>query len=160
LERWRATKASPWLIAALVGAQPKDPAAPDLIAAARQVAPDAPAFATATYFGILLQIRRGETDAARQWTDAALATTNIVNVDSIINLLRSERLAVARDWPDFLRYASRKPVAETFGGDIPDDADAKLPDAAFDLDSAGPLNRMVPLARWIDAASSKALPPK
>jgi hypothetical protein len=152
--------AAPWLIAALVGAQPKDAAVTELIAAAHKVAPDAPAYASATYYGILLQLRRGETDAARQWADDALAAKNVVNVDSGINLLRSERLAVARDWADFLRYAPRKPVAETFGGDIPDDADAKLPDAAFDHDSAGPFNRMVPLARWSDAANSSALPRK
>jgi hypothetical protein len=155
LERWRAKHSAPWLVTAVVGAQPKDSAAPELIVAARQLSPDSPAYATATYYAILLQLRRGESDAARQWADAALATKQ---ADSAVNLVRSERLAMARDWTEFLRYAPRKPVALTYGGDIPDDPDTAHPDAALDLDSGGPMNRMVPLARWIDAASGNALP--
>jgi hypothetical protein len=155
VERWRATHSPAWLVAALVGAGPKEAATPDLIAAARQLAPDSPAYASATYYGILLQIRRGENDAARTWADAALATKQS---DSVANVLHTERLAVAPDWSEFLHDTPRKPVAETYGGDIPDDVQAKMPTAAFDLDSAGPINRMVPLSRWIDASSNNALP--
>jgi hypothetical protein len=157
IERWRATHSAPWLIAALTGADPKDPAVPDLLAAARQLPSDSPAYASATYYGIRLQLGRGEPDAARQWADAALAGNQ---PDSVVNLLRAERLAVARDWTEFLRYAARKPVGMTYGGDIPDDPSPEPPKqtVAFDRDSAEPMNRVVPLARWVDAASNSALP--
>jgi hypothetical protein len=98
---------------------------------------------------------RGETDAAREWADAALAAKQ---PDSAVNLFRAERLALARDWAEFLRFAPRKPIALAYGGDIPDDVTSVRPATAFDLDSAGPLNRTVPLERWIEAANSTALP--
>jgi tetratricopeptide (TPR) repeat protein len=155
VDRWRAVHSEPWLAAALVWAKPKDAAVPDLLAAARQIPPESPAYATVVYYGIRLQIQSGETDPARQWADAALATKQ---PDSVVNLLRAERLAVARDWTEFLRYTPRKPVALMYGGDIPDDPTAPRPASAFDLDSAGPMNRIVPLALWIEAASSGELP--
>ena len=160
IERWRAGKAMPWLVAALQSAKPTDAAVPELIAAARQIAPDAPAYASATYFGILLRIRRGENDAARDWADRALATSRL---DSTVNLLRAERLKLARDWNEFLRYSPRRPVAleYTFLGsdeDLQGDPEAKSRTVALDVDFTHPMNTAVPLDLWDAAARGTALP--
>jgi hypothetical protein len=154
VEKWRSKRTMPWLVAALVSLKPDDAAAPDLITAAHAIKPDSPAYSTVTYYGILQQIRRGELDAARQWTDQALSQKQS---DGALNLLRAERLNLARDWTEFLRFATRKPVvlADDAGGDEPV-TDAKS--MAFDLDATAPLNTMVPLKLWIEAAQSSLLP--
>ena len=160
VERWRAAKSMAWLVAALSGSQAKDEAAPDLIAAARQVAPDAPAYASAAYYGIRLERLSGRQDAAREWADRALATKQL---DSTVNLLRGERLAMARDWSEFLKFGPRKPVAISngeIGSDEPLEETPGSPKAtaALDSDFTGPMNTAVPLELWEAAAKGDALP--
>lgn len=158
LERWRDSHASPWLIAALASASPGDSAAAELTAAAHQVKPSEPAWPSATYYGIRLQRLGGATDAARQWADDAL---QVPQSDSTRNLLRSERLAMARDWAEFLKYSTRHPIAVDYGDGYPDQPigprDPHKP-VVFDADSVAPMNLMVPLSLWGDAASSPLLP--
>jgi len=154
VDRWRNGGGDPWLVAALAWAAPKLAAAPDLTAAARKLAPSSPAWATATYYGIRLQIQRGETDAARAWADGALASKQPAGVE---NLLRAERLRLARDWDEFLRYALRTPAGMTSfeSGDDPPDASAG---PAFDLDFTTPMNHTVPLSDWVRATEASAFP--
>jgi hypothetical protein len=77
-----------------------------------------------------------------------------------MNLLRAERLDLARDWTEFLRFAQRKAVAR---GD--DDGEAPLTDAGelakavtFDADATGPLNTITPLKLWLEATRSDLIP--
>ncbi|HLH19580.1 MAG TPA: hypothetical protein VKX45_20315 [Bryobacteraceae bacterium] len=160
IERWQASKSMPWLVAALTAANATDPAVPGLLAAARQIAPDSPAYATAAYYGIRLQIFRGETDAAREWADRALATKQL---DSTVNLLRAERLRLARNWDEFLRFGPRKPVGvsiELLGSDDSLEGQPALlkQTAALDTDFTRPMNTEVPLRLWMSAANSNGLP--
>ncbi len=156
-DRWRSTRTLPWLVAAVVWARPADPQVPELLAAARAVHPDSPAWATVTYYGIRLRIARGESDPARVWADEALATKP---PDSVANLLRAERSRLARNWTEFLRAAPRKPVALYYGDGFGDDPIGEPPrkSVAFDADTVRPMNETVPLERWIAAARSPLLP--
>jgi hypothetical protein len=158
VEEWRAKHSTPWLIAALASTDAKDPAAKDLTAAARALPPASPAWASATYWGIRLAMQSGDTDSARQWADQALGSKP---ESSATNLIRSERLKLARDWTEFLRFAPRVPVATGgIDGDTePDAAALKNKNVALDMDSTEPLNRRTPLASWMDA-SKNALVPK
>jgi hypothetical protein len=154
---WRAKSTTPWLVAALVTLDANDPAAPEVIAAARALPPSSPAYASATYWGIRYRMVKGDLDAARQWADAALATRPS---DAAANLLRAERLKLARDWTEFLRFAPRKPEAtgdESYDNAMTDE-DLKKKPVAFDLDAAQALNLRVPLNLWIDAAGSDLVP--
>jgi hypothetical protein len=159
IERWRSKGTLPWLVAALAWPPaPNDPAT-DMIAAARAVKSDSPAYASVSYYGILQQIRRGERDAALRWTDEAL-TQKLP--DSAINLLRAERLYLARDWTEFLRFAPRKPLF--YGSSTGDemrlaDIAGNTMSVAFDADAAWPFNTMVPLKLWIEATRSTLVPP-
>jgi hypothetical protein len=160
VERWRAGKSMPWLVASLSAVEANDPAVPELIAAARKVAPEAPAYASATIYGIRLERQRGQADAAREWADRALAATQL---DSTVNLLRAERLAMARDWSEFQKFGPRKPIAMAFeevGSDEPLDQDPDLQKrtVALDDDFTGPMNLSVPLELWDAAARGDALP--
>jgi len=148
----------PWLVAALASASSGDTAVPELIAAARKIAPEAPAYASATIYGIRLERERGQVDAARDWADRALATKQL---DSTVNLLRAERLAMARDWSEFLKFGPRKPVAvgyEEAGSDEPLEGDLEKRAATLDDDFTGPMNTSVPLALWDALAAGDALP--
>lgn len=156
--RWRAKRSLPWLVAALVHTASGDPSMRDLLDAARQVAPDSPAYATVSYYGVLQQIRSGDRGAAREWAEQVLMGKQ---QDSVTNMLRAERLSLARDWADFLRFAPRKPVLLVFdyASDFGSPGEAlKKKAAAFDADSVRPLNQTTPLKLWIDAAQSKLVP--
>jgi len=158
LAKWREVHSLAWLVAAVMGSDPRKPMPADLAAAARAVKSDSPAYPTVSYYGIRGLILQGKADDARQWTDQALAAKPS---DAFANLLRAERLSIARDWTEFLRFAPRRPVAEGS-----DDLGTEEPLAgartgkkaiALDSDSVRPLNREVPLKLWIDAARSDAL---
>ena len=156
IDTWRARKTMPWLVAALQKAQTSDP---ELIAAAHAVKPGSPAWDSATYYGVLAQIRAGQADAARAWADEALAARPM---QSTANLLRSERLRLARDWTGFLEFAPRRPVTDMSDeddGDEPiDDATLKQHPVALDADSVTALNHRVPLSLWLDAAQNSLMP--
>jgi hypothetical protein len=154
LDTWREKKTLPWLIAAL-----RHSDSPDLIAAARGLKPDSPAWDSATYYGILAQIRSGNGDAARAWADTAIAAKPEI---ATLNLVRGERLKLSRDWTEFLRFAPRRPVTAMSDDDdldAPIDTDSlKRKPVALDEDSVGALNHVVPLSLLIDATSNSLMP--
>jgi hypothetical protein len=155
---WGGNRSLPWLVAALVWAPEKDPASADLLRAAHAVPPDSPAYSTVTYYGILRQIRVGELDAARQWADEALGKAKS---PSALNLLRSERLRLVRNWQEFLQFATRQQVGTDEGDNstelLSDDEMKKKP-PVLDRDAANSLDMATPLSLWMDAASANALP--
>jgi hypothetical protein len=153
VDEWRTKKTSPWLVAALMSVHDGDAAIPELIAAARAVRPGTAAYPSVAYWGMRLQIRAGQPDAARTWADEALA---VKQTKATINLLRAERLRLARDWKEFLQFAARQAVAVEAEGEGPPNGD-ELP--AFDVDAVQTFHRRVPVRLWIDAAKSDAIPP-
>lgn len=155
---WSAHHALPWLLSALVWLPPQNASSADLLRAAHAVPPDSPGYASVVYYGVLRQIRAGEIDAARQWAGDALPKTKS---QAAVNLLRAERLRMARDWPEFLHFATRIPVGETnfdSADESLSDDDAKSNPVAFDRDATSSLNSATPLDLWIDAAQSREIP--
>jgi hypothetical protein len=141
LEKWRATHALPWLLGALQAAGPKDSAVPELLAAASAVKPDSPGYVTVNYHWARLLPA----------VDARTLTDQLLKLDmpvSARNQFRAERLSLARNFEEFLSYASRTPV----------DDDAKPGVDLLDDDSALVLDRAVPLARLKQASTSALLP--
>jgi hypothetical protein len=152
VDEWRTKRTMPWLVAALMSVHDLDAAVPELIAAARAVRPGTAAYPSVAYWGIRLQIRAGEADAARQWGDEALGVTQ---TQATLNLLRAERLKLARDWKEFLKFAPRQAVAVEEEGEGPPNKD-ELP--AFDVDAVAVFHRRVPVRMWIDASKNDAIP--
>jgi hypothetical protein len=150
VERWRGGGGTVWLVAALSSSKPADAAVPELIAEARKLRPDSPAYATAAYHGVRLEIGRGDAAEARRWSEEALAARLPRAAE---NAFRGERLSVARNWTEFLRYAARNPVGES-----EDNAAQGRP--AFDHDVTDVLNQCVPLTLWSDGAVNRLLPAK
>jgi len=141
LEKWRANHSLPWLVAALQYASFGSSAAPDLLAAAAAVKPDFPAYLTVNFHRVHLL----QPDDARTLTDQLLKLEMPI---SARNQFRAERLRMARDFEEFLRYAARTPV----------DYDAKPGMELLDDDSAVVLDRAVPLALLRQASASPLLP--
>lgn len=158
IERWRAGGNVAWLAAALVSADPAGSAAPELAAAARKIPAGSPAYATAAYHDIRILTARGERDEARKWADEALKANLGVSAH---NAFSAERLALARNLPEFLRYAPRKPVAATvWTPDEEMESQWRKVDSGptFDWDAATAFNSKLPLRYWPEAAGAEALP--
>jgi hypothetical protein len=161
LERWRAKPSDTWLVAGLSAVPHDNPAVPELLAAAKGVRPANPAWASAMFYGISLELARGEKEAARRWADEALSATPPPDVR---NQFLAQRMALATGWEEFLRYAPRVPVAmgDYTGTDQPLEyfgSYVKSRKHLFDTDFTMPFNLEAPLERWVDAASSNLLPP-
>jgi hypothetical protein len=158
IERWRAGGNAAWLTAALVSVDPADSAAPELVAAARKIGTTSPAYATAAYGAIRILTARNQRDEARKWADEALQSKLGVSAH---NAFLAERLALARDFQEFLRYAPRQPVAAT--GVMADEEVGSPwrevdPGLTFDWDSATAFHSKLPLRYWVEAAGAEALP--
>jgi hypothetical protein len=147
VEIWRARHTLPWLVAALQVSKPGDAVVPELLAATREVKSDSAAYLTVNYH----RVRLLPPNDARALADRLLAGKMPT---SARNQFRAERMRLARDFEEFLRYAPRRPVAE-----ITDEV--RTVDAKQDLlddDSAVILDRDVPLSLLEQASASTLLP--
>jgi len=144
---WREHRTLPWLVAALQAATPRDAAVPELLAAARAVKPDSPGYVTVNYRSVRLM----PPDDARALADRLLAGDMPA---SARNQFRAERMRLARDFDDFLRYAPRRPVASSTYDVQPVDQKQDY----LDADATDILNRDVPLALLKQAAAGNVLP--
>ncbi|WP_163783371.1 hypothetical protein [Myxococcus vastator] len=119
LARWKKTAQVPWLVTALLKATPDAPGLPELLAASAKVAPASPAGVTLAYHAARLLHARGEVEAARARLDSVPAelTRDLSSTD---NLLREERLAVARTLDDALRNAVSTVASYDYSGSFAD----------------------------------------
>jgi hypothetical protein len=149
LAKWRDTRSLPWLIAALTYADGPDP---ELMAAAEQVANGSPALLTVEFH----RLRLMPPDQARPLLDAMLRRKMPAPAR---NLYLAERMRVARDWDDLLRYAPRTATATAYGGFYSGESPVTSPERDFDDDAARILDRQTPLALLRLAARNSSLPP-
>jgi hypothetical protein len=147
LENWRARHTLPWLVAALQFAGPKDSDLSELLTAAAAVPSNSPGYLTVAHE----RIRLMPPDEARPLAEQLLSGTLPLAGQ---NEIRSQRMALARNFDEFLRFAARRPVAEmTWELQAPDSKDEFL-----DQDSVDILNLHLPLADLKKAQTSSALP--
>jgi hypothetical protein len=156
VEWWRKKQNPVWLIAALANANERD--LPDLLQAAGQISPDAPAYESVAYYAVSREGARGHRAEARRLADQALRQTL---TRSARNLILAQRMQAARDWNDFLRYALRSPepnMEEFEEGESP--GKSPMPGLApvFDLDVIDSFNTQIPLSLWADAVRNSLLP--
>ncbi|HUH64621.1 MAG TPA: hypothetical protein VLZ50_16560 [Terracidiphilus sp.] len=170
---WQQTHALPWLVMAMVKADPSDAFVPALIHEAATVAPGTPAYDTVYFHRVRLLIALHRADEARTLLDAALPALRRQKPGSNLNALLGERMAVARSFNEFLEYAPRRILSSGSEGEedlqgqcnerahavnaIADCPDAKQP-YRFDEDSVQIFNRKTPLPLLIEAAKSPSMP--
>jgi hypothetical protein len=153
---WRERQSPVWLVAALMNAEDSDSS--DLVRAARRIPAGSPAYESAGYYAMDREIRSGHLAQARQWADRLLAGRLS---QSTRNLVLERRMAMARDWNEFLKFAPRRPeptFAEYDGKEMPMQEDP-LPGGPFLLqDAQRILNFRAPLTLWLDAARNPLIP--
>lgn len=169
IDRWKATSSVPWLIAALAKVDSHHANADALKRAAAAIRPDSPAFPSATFHIVRLNVAAGRFNEARAMLDELLnKNPSHFNV-SAINSLRHQRMLVANNLDEFLTYAQRVPAGMSWnddGREIPEDPSEEDSEGIkslrgkplFDTDAAKILNETMPLSLLKQAAVSKALP--
>lgn len=168
LVKWEATSSTPWLIAALSKIDPQNPKATLLQQAAAKIPSSSPAFQSAQFQSIRLDVAAGRAAIARTKLDALLTKhRSTLNVSSL-NLLLEQRMLVSSNLDELLTYAQRLPAGYSWnedGRELPADkeeigseAEALLGKARFDFDGGEILNRRLPLSLLSEAAANKRLP--
>lgn len=175
---WQQDHSLPWLVIAIAKADPSDSFVPDLIAEAEKIAPGTPAYDTVFYHRVRLLTGLNRADEARKLLDAALSALGSQKPSSERNALLGERMAVARDFNEFLKFAPRNTLetgsegAQDLQGQCDETANAAAhavqyatpcPGAdnpqEFDEDAITILNQQTPTSLLIQAAQSQSLPP-
>jgi len=165
-QRWQETKSLPWLVAAMMKANPKDAAAvAELTVAADKIGPDSPAFLTLTFHHLRLLELSGQTDQARRELDALLTQRAASVPISARNEFRALRMKLAVNLSELLQFAPRLSVDAAGVASLPaGQADYKpgSPEYAatrphFDSDASVVLTEKLPLRLLADAAKSNLL---
>jgi TolA-binding protein len=110
--RWKKTRHQPWLVLAMMTARADSPGLPAVMTAAEKVPVSAPAGLTLAWRSVALLRERGEAEQARARLDA-IPLEMVRTLPGADNLLRDERLHLARDWDEALRNATQFNVRNT-----------------------------------------------
>jgi hypothetical protein len=165
LERWDKTHSLPWLVAAMTNASGNTANLPLLLSAAERVDHSSPAFASVAFHSVRLLTESGRNAQARQMLDRILATDRPKLPSSAVNLLLSQRTALAQNLEEFLQSAQRVPAGfsdDSDGREIPEEEAAikettKGSQFFFDVDAVNNFNKAMPLDVLRDAALSRTL---
>jgi hypothetical protein len=154
LGRWRQTRSTPWLVAALLHA-PAPQA--ELMDAAAKVVPSDPGYVMVNFHRLRLVVDSGGKAAARARLDEILQRPL---PKSAINQFRGLRMRTAPDLAGFLGFAARRPVMLTTDWDEGEVAPNRRLTGQWllDRDSIKTLNERTPLRLLRDAALSGDVP--
>lgn len=159
LERWRQTRARPWLVAALMLAHA---AVPELTQAGLALPADDPAWVTVRYHLARLYRLDGKPREAQAIADGVLQRRLSPGTR---NLLRQERFALATSTPEAARYLLRTNVdyAAMMAARVPSAEDKAVRDLTgetmIDDDGLAWLNLGLPVADLVTLARQGGLPP-
>jgi hypothetical protein len=107
LARWRDGHALPWLVAAIMFAEPGDGDTADIMTAAQAIDAKSPAYHTLAWHRVRLMIAQGKTDDARAELDRLLAEPAALP-EGVANLMSYQRLKLARDVNEYVKFAPRR----------------------------------------------------
>ncbi|MBA2605425.1 MAG: hypothetical protein H0U96_00980 [Acidobacteria bacterium] len=166
-DQWKQSGKTHWLVAALVHA-PKDALqAARLIKEADKIANNSPAYPTARYHQIRLLSETENRTEAKQKLDAILAKDFNGLTVSAQNKFLSQRMILAENLEEFLKYAQRRSVTFIWSDDGNETGDNMkentelspwIKRTMFDYDAASFLNEKAPLPVLRQAAHSSQLP--
>ena len=166
-EKWKQTGKASWFVNAISHADKTSAQKAELLSEAAKTPKNSAAYATVRYHQIRLLLADDKRSEAKKLLDEILAE-NFQNFPvSTQNKFLAERLILAENLAEFLKYAPRK--AATFvwsddgnegGDDLKDDKDLQpwTNRAMFDEDSVAFMNEKMPLAALREAALNEQLP--
>ncbi|MDD1611089.1 MAG: hypothetical protein LUO95_11010, partial [Methylococcaceae bacterium] len=174
VEKWQATKNTAWLVASLMKANADSPEVANLIAASKTIDKASPAYTSANFHAVRLQIALGQTDEARKTLDAILSDPASLTA-SATNQFLSERLQLAQDLAEFVKFSQRQAVTFAYDAIETQLVDVTAPPKAgeedynkderqwakrtlFDTDATRILNTSVPLSLLKQIAVHPDLP--
>ncbi len=111
LSRWRATKSLAWLAAVMAKADKSSPQLESVMRQAEGVSHDSPGFPTIAYHLIRLRTDMGRNRGARKLLDEILSWQSDILPVSAQNQFAEQRMKLADNVSDFLKFAERLPVA-------------------------------------------------
>lgn len=168
VQKWQKQHSPLWLVSAITKIEATHKEVPELLKAADQINPTSPAFASVAFHKVRLLMDLGKKGEASEQLDKIL-TNNLT--PSARNEFLSQRMMLAQNLDEFLKYAQRTVVAEGYFFDnreLPDDMFNPDGDVAkkkskalkqlFDDDSTEIMNKKFPLEMMKDAALSQNLP--
>ena len=171
--KWQQRRELPWFVMAMVKADVSDQFASQLIDTAAKIPVTSPAYDTIFFHRVRLLTALNRTDEARVLLDATLPALQRQKPDSNLNALLGERMAVARNFREFLLYAPRTALrtgspgafdlqGQCDAGAHAENGPADCPELEqpfeFNQDAVAVLNRQTPITLLIDAANSTSLP--
>lgn len=171
IEQWRRYRTLPWLVAALMKTDGREPETDNLIKAAAAIPYDSPAWQTVTYHRIRLLLASGHTNEARTLLEPALLQIMQSGDPSSVNAFRGLAMNAAPTLDEFLKYASQTVLLHTSQEyfavqqceEVMKDpnrhynCDAQVDPLQLDQQVVTILNQQAPLKIWLDAAKSPQL---
>jgi hypothetical protein len=172
LAGWKASGTLPWLVAALSSATGDGPETASLLGAAAKVPRESPAYVTVNYHRARLLLKDGNAAEARSIATGLLAGLNGQGMMATRNAVLGLRMQTAGSFAEFLADAPRTVIESSSqaaanarcydrGGGKglgPAGCIKDISPLQFDGDASRAFNQMIPLARWVEAANSPALP--
>ncbi len=172
LSRWHGEHSLQWLTAAVMSVAPTDNSVDELLSAAAKIERDSPAYETIVFHRARLMMELHREEEARALLDHVLTGVPRGTIASNANAFRGQRMAVARNFDEFLQYAPRTLLEALSEGSM------SMPDCTlfanqqqkprhcmqdpnplkFDEDSVAVFNRQLPLDMLAKAAFSPNLP--
>lgn len=110
LTKWLETQSEPWFVAALSKANKTSPSLKRLLAQTQKIQTDSPVFATVAYNRVRLLRDIGKQAEARQLLDEIIETRLDTLPISAQNQFVEQRMELAQNITEFLKYGARKPV--------------------------------------------------
>ena len=165
--KWKETKKLAWFVASIVKADKNSPQLTELLSEADKIQPNSPAFATVRNQQIQLLLETDKRAEAKQKLNEVMGANFKTFSRSTQNKFLAERMILAENLEDFLKYAQRQ--AATFvwsedsseqGDDLKDDKELSpwINRPMFDEDAVAFFNEKMPLAVLRQAALIPNLP--
>lgn len=165
-EKWKQTKSLAWLTAALSKAKKDSPNVNELLTEGDKIKFDSPGFATVRHHQIRLLIDLGKNAEAKQKI-AEVSANSTKYPRSTQNDFTSQKMQLAENLDDYLKFAQRLPAAFVWsddaneeGTDIKDDKQLQVwkNRTMFDYDSVTQFNEKMPISVLRQAALNPNLP--
>lgn len=166
-EKWKSTGKVQWLTAALIKAGKNTAQNAELLADADKVERGSAAYSTVRYHQIRLLLENGKRAEAKQKLDEVFANNLKEFPVSTQNKFYSQRMVLAANLDEFLKYAQRHAAAFIWSDDANEVGDTLKDDkelmkwktrTMFDADSVAFFNEKMPLSVLRQAALSPQLP--
>lgn len=166
-EKWKATRKLHWLVAALSETEQNAAQVSELLGEAAKIKRNSPAFATIRFHQIRLLLENDKRMEAKQLADEILTADFKSLSISTQNKFLAERMIVAGNLDEFLKFAQRRAAifvwsddAGEEGDDLKDDKELRpwTSRTMFDEDSVAFFNEKMPLSVLRQAALSPLLP--